>query len=183
MITLPKLKKIEVRPKIILLSDDIRLTSGIATMSREFVIGTCDTFSWVQLAAALNHPDHGKVFDMSEEIGKEAGVENANVKLYAHSGYGNPNVLREILSYEKPNAIMFFTDPRFWGWLMNMEYELHTVYKIPLIYYNIWDDAPHPRWNFSTYKSCDLIMNISRQTHQLVKGVLTEENYIDLDEN
>jgi len=177
---LPKLKLYRKRKKILLLSDDLRLTSGIATMSREIVMGTCYNYEWVQLAAALSHPDHGKIFDMSEEIAKDTGVEDAKVKLYAHTGYGNPNVLREILKYENPDAIMFFTDPRFWEWLFLMEYEIHHTYKIPLIYYNIWDDAPHPRWNFSAYRSCDLIMNISKQTQALVKGVLTNQNYEEI---
>ena len=43
-IQLPKLRKIEPntpkKKKILLLSDDLRLHSGIGTMSREFVIGT-----------------------------------------------------------------------------------------------------------------------------------------------
>lgn len=172
MIKLPRLQKVNSRKKILLLSDDLRLTSGIATMSREIVMGTCHRYSWVQLAAALNHPDHGKVFDMSDEIAKETGVVDPYVKLYSHTGYGNPNVLRELIQLEKPDAIMFFTDPRFWDWLFLMEYEIHHTYRLPLIYYNIWDCPPHPRWNFAAYKTCDLIMNISKQTHALVEGVL-----------
>jgi hypothetical protein len=44
-IKLPKLRKIDPnkpkKKKILLLSDDLRMHSGIATMSREFVMGTC----------------------------------------------------------------------------------------------------------------------------------------------
>ena len=171
---LPKLRKVNTnRPKkkkILLLSDDLRLNSGIATMSKQFVLGTVDTFDWVQLGAALNHPDHGKVLDASPDIIKESGCDHASVKIYAHTGYGNPQVLREIMQLEKPDAILHFTDPRFWGWLYHIEHEIRQ--QIPIFYYAIWDCPPSPRWNFPFYASCDLIMGISKQSHQLHKDVL-----------
>ena len=42
------------------------------------------------------------------------------------------------------------------------------------MYYNIWDDLPYPHWNEPFYESCDLLMNISRQTNNIVKNVLQE---------
>ena len=45
------------KKKILLLSDDLRMTSGIATVSKEFVSGTMDRFHWIQLGAAIKHPD------------------------------------------------------------------------------------------------------------------------------
>ena len=48
------------RKKILLLSDDIRFTSGIATMAREIVVGTSHQFNWVNLGGAVNHPEKGK---------------------------------------------------------------------------------------------------------------------------
>jgi hypothetical protein len=47
------------KKKILLLSDDLRMTSGIATVSKEFVNGTMDRFDWVQLGAAIKHPEQG----------------------------------------------------------------------------------------------------------------------------
>ena len=44
------------RKKILLLCDDIRFTSGIATMAREIVVGTSHHFNWVNLGGAINHP-------------------------------------------------------------------------------------------------------------------------------
>ena len=183
-INLPKLRKIRTdRPskkKILLLADDIRLHSGIATMAREFVIGTAHHYDWVQLGAAMQHPDHGHKFDMSDEINDRLGIDHASVVVYAHTGYGNPSVLREIMHAENPDAIVFFTDPRFWGWLFNMEHEIRQ--KVPLIYYNIWDDCPAPHWNFPYYASCDMLLNISRQTNVLVDTVLRygDEEVVDL---
>lgn len=175
---LPKLKAISEnqikRPKILLLSDDINSTSGIGTMSRTFVCGTADKFNWVQLAAALNHPENGKIVDISEHINKETGLTDSSVKLYLNTGYGNPDILRRILDIEKPDAILHFTDPRFWDWLYSMEHEIHQHYKIPLMYYAIWDNYPYPYWNRSAYESCDLIMAISKQSHLIHKQVLNQ---------
>ena len=48
------------KKKILLLSDDLRMSSGVGTMSREFVVGTIDEFDWVQVAGAIDHPEKGK---------------------------------------------------------------------------------------------------------------------------
>jgi glycosyltransferase involved in cell wall biosynthesis len=171
---LPKLRKIDPnkpkKKKILLLSDDLRMHSGIATMSREFVLGTVKEFDWVQLGAAIKHPDAGKMLDLSADVAKETGVEDASVKLMPYNGYGDANVLNYLINTEKPDAILHFTDPRFWGWLYQLEHSIRQ--HIPIMYYNIWDDLPYPHWNEPFYESCDLIMNISRQTQNIVKNVL-----------
>ena len=168
---LPKLKKVteSKKKKIILLSDDLRMSSGVGTMSREIVLGTLHQYDWVQVGGAIKHPDAGKVIDMNEAMRKETGVEDASLKIYPVDGYGNPDLLRQLINTEKPDAIMIYTDPRFWGWLYNMEHEIRQ--HIPIFYYNIWDDLPYPMWNEPFYESCDLIMNISKQTHNIVQNV------------
>jgi glycosyltransferase involved in cell wall biosynthesis len=173
---LPKLKKINPnkpkKKKILLLSDDLRMHSGIGVMSREFVLGTVDKYDWIQLGAAIKHPDHGKVIDISAEVQKETGVSDASVKIFAHTGYGSGNVLEELLSVENPDAIIHFTDPRFWRWLYDIEHSVRQ--RVPIMYYNIWDDLPYPHWNEPFYESCDMLMNISKQTNNIVKNVLQQ---------
>jgi hypothetical protein len=173
-IKIPKLRKVDPnkpkKKKILLLSDDLRMHSGIGTMSKEFVLGTIDKYDWIQLGAAIKHPDHGKIVDISADVAKETGVANAYLKIYPISGYGNEQVLKEIIEREQPDAILHFTDPRFWQWLYQIEHEIRQ--DIPIMYYNIWDDLPYPHWNEPFYESCDLIMNISRQTQNIVKNVL-----------
>ena len=175
-IKLPKLKKIDPnkqkKPKILLLADDLRMHSGIGTMSREFVLGTVDKYDWAQLGAAVKHPEHGKIVDMNESVREETGVSDASLKIYPTNGYGNQELLREIMDMENPDAILHYTDPRFWVWLYQMEHEIRT--KIPIFYYNIWDDRPTPRYNEFFYESCDLIMNISKQTCAIVNDVWTK---------
>src|SRR6056300_559300 len=170
---LPKLKvsqpTISDKRKILLLSDDLRMSSGVGTMSREIVIGTLDKYDWVQVAGAIKLPDKGKIIDMNQTVREETGIEDASLKLFPVDGYGDPDLLRELIKIEKPDAIMIYTDPRFWGWLYSMEHEIRQ--HIPIFYYNIWDDLPYPRWNEPFYESCDLIMNISKQTHNIVQNV------------
>ena len=158
-IKLPKLRKIESKPKVIkegyiprnqrkkilLLSDDIRTQSGIGTMAREIVLNTCHHYNWVNLGGAVKHPDKGKAFDLSADCNKETGILDTSVKIIPVDGYGNPTILRGILEQEKPDAILHFTDPRYWVWLYQMENEIRQ--KIPMIFYTIWDDVPYPMYN------------------------------------
>ena len=178
---LPKLKKVsEVKKKkILLLSDDLRMSSGVGTMSREIVMGTIKEYDWVQVAGAIKHPDAGKVVDMCDSVRKDSGVEDAYLKLYPVDGYGSQDLLRNLLEIEKPDAILHYTDPRFWKWLYDMEHEVRQ--HIPIYYYNIWDDLPYPMWNEPFYESCDLIMNISKQTHNIVQNVCKDKPRTDWD--
>jgi glycosyltransferase involved in cell wall biosynthesis len=161
------------KKKIFLLSDDIRQHSGIATMAREIVMGCCHKYDFVNLAGSIKHPEKGKIIDLSEAAKKETGVEDAYVKLYPTDGYGNPDILRQVIQMEKPDAIMHFTDPRFWGWLYQMEREIRR--EMPLTYLNIWDDVPFPMWNRPFYMSCDALFSISKQTLNINKGVIGED--------
>jgi len=157
------------KKKILLLSDDLRMSSGVGTMSREFVMGTLEHFDWVQIGGAIKHPDNGKYIDMNEAVRKDTGIDDAYLKIIPVNGYGTPELLRHIMATEKPDAILHYTDPRFWEWLYNMEHEIRM--NIPIFYYNIWDDLPYPVWNEPFYESCDLIMNISKQTVNIVDNV------------
>ena len=125
------------KKKILLLSDDLRMSSGVGTMSKEFVLGTVHHYDWVQIGGAIKHPENGKRVDMKDVIKQEIGVDG-NLIIYPISGYGSPDLLRQVMSMERPDAILHYTDPRFWGWLYSMEHELRQ--EVPIFYYNIWDD-------------------------------------------
>lgn len=157
------------KKKILLLSDDLRMASGIATISKQFVLGTVDKYDWIQLGAAINHPDEGKMFDLSEEVRKVTGVQDANVRLIPFNGYGNPDIIRHLLMVERPDAILHFTDPRYWIWLYDIEHEIRQA--VPLLFYHIWDDLPDPKYNRDYYESCDWIGCISKQTYGITRRV------------
>tara|TARA_Y100000389_G_scaffold196850_1_gene230423 strand:- start:1254 stop:2639 length:1386 start_codon:yes stop_codon:yes gene_type:complete len=162
--------KIKKKPLILLLSDDMRLHSGIATMSKEIVLNTSHIYDFIQVGAAVKHPDEGKFFDVSDSVNEEAGIDNASVKIIPQSGYGNQQLIRNLIINEDIDAILHFTDPRFWDWLYAMEDEIRK--QIPIMYYNIWDDLPDPQWNAPFYGSCDLLMGISKQTYGINKRVM-----------
>ena len=167
------------KKKILLLSDDLRMSSGVGTMSKEFVIGTIHHYDWVQAGGAIKHPEKGKIVDMNETIRKETGVKDANLKIYPIDGYGSQDLIRDLLAREQPDAILHYTDPRFWGFLYDMEHEIRQ--NIPIFYYNIWDDWPAPHYNEFFYESCDLIMNITKQTVSIVKEVAKKKPRTDWD--
>ena len=160
------------KKKIMLLSDDLRMSSGVGTVSKNFVLGTLDKYEWVQVGGAIKHPEEGKVVDMNDSVREETGVEDAYLKIYPISGYGNQEMLRDLIVRHQVDALLIYTDPRFWGWLFQMEHEVRQ--HIPIFYYNIWDDLPYPMYNRNFYDSVDLLMNISKQTVNIVKNVRTK---------
>jgi glycosyltransferase involved in cell wall biosynthesis len=161
------------RKKILFLCDDIRMTSGISTMAREIVLGTAHHYNWVNVGGAIQHPEKGKRFDLNADTNQIAGITDASVYLYPIDGYGTPELIRQLIQFEQPDAIMFFTDPRYWVWLFHMEQELRK--KVPFIYLNIWDDLPYPMYNKSFYESCDALLAISKQTENINRVVLGPE--------
>ena len=158
------------RKKILLICDDIRVHSGVATVAKEIVVHTANHFNWVQIAGAIKHPENGKVLDLSKDTNNLLKIDDSMVKLFPVDGYGNEQILREILKIEKPDAVMLFTDPRYFQFIFRMEAEIRKV--CPITYLNIWDDYPAPMYNSAFYEACDLLMGISKQTVNINKLVL-----------
>ena len=107
----------------------------------------------------MQHPEAGKIIDLSKAAGDMTGVKDAYLKVYPVNGYGDESILFSVMNIEKPDAIVHFTDPRFWGWLYAIERQIRQ--KIPLTYLNIWDDIPYPLWNKPVYESCDSLFCIT----------------------
>ena len=165
--------KKEDRKKILLLCDDIRMHSGVATMAREFVVNSSHRFNWFNVGAAVKHQDKGKILDLSSDINKQLGIEDADVKIMPNDGYGDAQLIRKLLKSEKPDAIFIFTDPRYWVWLFDLEREIRN--KIPIIWLNIWDEFPSPKYNENYYDSVDALLSISKQTKLINELVLGEK--------
>ena len=167
----PHIPKAE-RKKILLICDDIRVHSGVATVAKEIVLGTCHHFNWVNLGGAIKHPEKGKKFDLSQSINGLIGIDDSNVMVIPTDGYGNPQILRDLLREHKPDALMLITDPRYFTWVFQMESEIRK--QCPITYLNIWDDYPAPMYNRPFYEACDLLMGISKQTVNINRLVLDE---------
>lgn len=171
----------EQRRKIILITDDIRVHSGVATVGREVVIHTAQHFKWVNIGGSINHPEAGRRLDLSQSTNEMTGLTDSSVTIYPVNEYGGPDVLRQIIDIEKPDAIMMITDPRYFVWLFAMENEIRK--SIPIVYLNIWDDLPLPLYNSSYYESCDMLLGISKQT-KLINSLCLDYAkvpWIDLD--
>lgn len=173
------------RKTILVLADDLRTTSGVATMTREFVMGTVHRFNYIHVGALVKHPEQGKMIDLSEDISDRTGVPDVDVKVIPWSGYGEPDLLRQLMTQFKIDGILHFTDPRYWTWLYDMEHEVRQ--NVPIMYYTIWDNvgsdrdfAGDPYYNATYYSSCDGLFCISKQTYGMVHRVIdrTYENEI-----
>jgi glycosyltransferase involved in cell wall biosynthesis len=161
------------RKKILLITDDIRLPSGVGSIGKEIIIHTSHRYNWVNIGAAIGHPEAGKRFDVSGDTNSIAGIEDSSVMIYPNNGYGDANLLRTIVNIEKPDAIMLITDPRYFTWLFSIENEVRK--QLPIIYLNIWDDYPAPYYNKAFYESCDALLGISKQTVNINKLVLDDK--------
>ena len=161
------------RKKILLICDDIRVHSGVATVARELVLNTAQHFNWVNVGGAIQHPEQGKRLDLSPDTNTNTGLTDASVILYPTNGYGDANLIRQLISMEKPDAIFLITDPRYFIWLFQIENEVRK--KMPIIYLNIWDDYPAPMYNRGYYESCDALLAISKQTKNINELVLGDK--------
>jgi hypothetical protein len=95
------------RKKIMLICDDIRVHSGVATIAKELVLNTAQHFNWVNIAGAINHPEKGKRFDLSQDTNTNTKLTDASVFLYPVDNYGDADLIRHMIEVEKPDAIMF----------------------------------------------------------------------------
>jgi glycosyltransferase involved in cell wall biosynthesis len=163
----------EKRKKILLITDDIRVHSGVATVGREVVLHTAQHFNWVTLGGSIKHPDAGKRLDLSQSTNETSGLTDSSVIVYPVDGYGTQELLRNIINIEKPDAIMLITDPRYFVHIFQIENEIRK--NIPITYLNIWDDYPAPLYNKAYYEACDLLMGISRQTVNINRLVLGDK--------
>jgi glycosyltransferase involved in cell wall biosynthesis len=161
------------RKKILLICDDIRVPSGVATVGRELVLNTAQHFNWINIGGALQHPEQGKRLDLSQDTDVNTGLTDSSVYMYPVNGYGDANLIRQLIKIEKPDAIFLITDPRYFIWLFQIEGEIRK--QIPIVYLNIWDDYPAPMYNQAFYESCDALLAISKQTKNINELVLGDK--------
>ena len=161
------------RKKILLICDDIRVPSGVATVGRELVLNTAQHFNWINIGGALQHPEQGKRLDLSQDTDVNTGLTDSSVFLYPVSGYGDANLIRALIKTEQPDTIFLITDPRYFIWLFQIESEIRK--QIPIVYLNIWDDYPAPMYNQAYYESCDALLAISKQTKNINELVLGDK--------
>ncbi len=155
------------KKKVLILSDHALSTSGVATQTRHLVDGLLKKGGWTfrQFGAALKHSDYKTV------------VVNEDFIIKPIDGFGDRNLLRSALINEKPDAILIFTDPRFFTWLFEMEDEIHQV--CPIAWWHVWDNYPTPDFNRSMYEATDLINCHSYLTYEICSEMFPKKtNFI-----
>ena len=78
--------KKEDRKKILLITDDIRVHSGVAQIGREIVLNSSHRYNWTCIAGAVEHPEEGKVVDISQELN-----DNASTNCFISKGLDKDN--------------------------------------------------------------------------------------------
>ena len=148
--------------KILTISDMPFSPSGVGTQTKYMIEAMLKTgkYKFISLGGAIKHPNHDPI--KTEEWGDDWYILPVD-------GYGNQDIIRSILRTERPDMLWFMTDPRFWGWLWEIENEIRPL--VPMVYYHVWDNYPYPDYNRPFYESNDMIATISKVTDDIVKTV------------
>ena len=151
--------------KILTISDHPLSPSGVGTQTRYIIEAMLKTgkFSFFSLGGAVKHNDYR--LQKTQEWGDDFMILPVD-------GYGDQDLIRNLLDQFKPDILWFMTDPRFYGWLWEIEEEVRA--KVPMIYYHVWDNYPYPKFNKPAYLSNDVIVSISKVTDDIVRNVSPE---------
>lgn len=148
--------------KVLTLSDHPFSPSGVGTQTKYVLEALLKSgkFEVLSLGGAIKHQNYTPTY--IDPYGDDW-------KVIPVDGYGTQEMIRSVIRNEKPDILWFMTDPRFYGWLWEMENEIRPL--LPMVYYHVWDNKPLPMFNKKFYDSNDHIATISRVTHECVQGV------------
>jgi glycosyltransferase involved in cell wall biosynthesis len=151
--------------KIFTIGDHPLSPSGVGTQTKYVIEGLLKTgkYEVVSFGGAISHPNHSPM---------KTNNWGDDWIIWPVDGYGNPDQVRAMIDQQRPDILWFMTDPRFYGWLWQIENEIRT--KVPMVYYHVWDNYPYPTFNRSFYLSNDHIACISKLTYDIVQTVTPE---------
>jgi glycosyltransferase involved in cell wall biosynthesis len=153
--------------KVLMLCDDPMNTSGVGCQARHLIEGLIEKGRWTfrVFGGALRHEDYS------------VKVVNDDFIIKPVDNFGTPEMLRQALIDERPDALFLFTDPRFFIWVWEQEDEIHQI--CPIVYWHVWDNDPFPKFNDVLYRSTDLINCHSWLTYKLISEHFpTNTNYV-----
>jgi len=147
---------------VLVLSDHPLSPSGVGIQTKYFIEAMLKTqkYRFVCLGGAVKHNDYtpSKVDPYGDDW-----------LIFPVDGYGTQDAIRGFIRNFKPDILWFMTDPRFYGWLWEIENEVREV--APMVYYHVWDNYPYPTFNKPWYDSNDAIVTISKVTSDIVQNV------------
>lgn len=149
--------------KILIVSEDIRLQSGISEVQKNIVkYGRKEDVSFVHFGWAPNHPDKNTVVDLPE------------IRIYSVDSHDKEKskLLFEVIQTEQPDAMFLMGDPWVLKWIFKFDVEIRK--HCPIVYYNVWDNGPTPRFNKGIYQSCDMLLAINQMTCRFNKELAPE---------
>ena len=151
--------------KVFTIGDHPLSPSGVGTQSKYIIEGLLATgkYKFMSFGGAIKHPSHEP--QTTEQWGEDWII-------WPVDGYGTAEQVRAMIHQNKPDILWFMTDPRFYGWLWDIENEIRA--HVPMVYYHVWDNFPAPMFNRPAYLSNDHIVCISKVTHEIVKAVSPE---------
>lgn len=151
--------------KVLTISDHPLSPSGVGTQTKYVIEALLKSgkFEVLSLGGAMKHHSYDPI--RVEPYGDEW-------RIIPVDGYGTQEMIRSVLRTEKPDILYFMTDPRFYGWLWDMENEIRPL--VPMVYYHVWDNFPAPHFNRKFYLSNDRICAISKVTRDIVAEVTPE---------
>ena len=150
---------------ILTISDHPLSPSGVGTQTKYFIEALLSTgrYRFISLGGAVKHQSYQP---------QRVEPYMDDWKIFPIDGYGTKDVVRSIIRNERPDALWFMTDPRFYGWLWEMEDEIRPL--IPMMYYHVWDNYPLPTYNAKFYNSNDCIATISKVTDGIVRELVND---------
>ena len=156
---------------VLTLSDHPLSPSGVGTQTKYMIEAMLATgkYRFICLGGAVKHENYQPI--KVDPFGDDWII-------FPVDGYGTQDLIRTLLINHKPDILWFMTDPRFYGWLWEMENEIRSV--VPMIYYHVWDNYPYPKFNKVWYESNDVVASISKVTSDIVSTVAPnlEEHYL-----
>ena len=159
------------KKKILVLSDHPLSPSGVGSQTKYFIESLLKTgrYQFICLGGAIKHENYTP---------QRVDPWGEDWKIFPVDGYGNHEIIRSVLQKERPDALWFMTDPRFYGWLWEIENEVRA--NLPMVYYHVWDNFPSPHFNADFYNSTDVVACISKVTHQILQDVApdVESHYL-----
>lgn len=153
------------RKRILWLSDHPLIPSGVGIQAKYVIESLLRTgnYKFRCFGGAIKHPDY-----RPQSVGPEIFGEG-NWVIQPVDGHGNKEQLRQHLRDFRPDALVLFTDPRFFTWVWEMEDEIREV--CPIVYWHVWDNDPIPEFNRPIYEATDYIMSLSLKTYGILQGL------------
>ena len=155
------------KKKILIISDHALSPTGVGVQTKLLAEGllSIGDYMILQLGAAIKHQNYNTVKVCDDFYIKPI------------DGFGDPNLLRSVLLNEQPDALIIFTDPRFFTWLFEIEDEIKQV--CPILWWHVWDNLPYPKYNNWMYEATDVINCHSYLTYQICQKHFPEKtNFI-----